>query len=139
MYLLDTDTLTYLQAGHQSLIERISRIKEDEIGTTIISSIEMLRERFDFILKAATGAELLRAQYWLDKTEKMLKEIIVIPFDQEAVDYFERLRQHSTYRKIGRADLLIAASTLAKQATLVTRNLKHFRQIPNLQIENWID
>src|SRR5215813_7270642 len=134
MYLLDTDTLTYLQAGHQPLIERIGKVKENEMGTTIISSIELLRGRFDFLLKAATGAELLRAQHWLDKTENMLKEILVLPFDQEAADYFERLRHISSYRKIGRADLLIAAITLAKQATLVTRNLKHFRQIANLKI-----
>jgi len=24
-------------------------------------------------------------------------------------------------------------------ATLVTRNLKHFRQVPNLKVENWVD
>ena len=40
---------------------------------------------------------------------------------------------------MGRADLLIAAITLANRATLVTRNLKDFRQVPGLQIENWAD
>ncbi len=26
-----------------------------------------------------------------------------------------------------------------KSATLVTRNLRHFKQIPGLKVENWVD
>ncbi len=46
---------------------------------------------------------------------------------------------HILVEKIGRADLLIAAITLAREATLVTRNVKHFRQVPGLKVENWVD
>jgi tRNA(fMet)-specific endonuclease VapC len=42
-------------------------------------------------------------------------------------------------RKIGRADLLIAAISLANRATVVSRNLKDFRQVPGLRVENWAD
>ena len=52
---------------------------------------------------------------------------------------FDRLRQSRKLKKIGRADLLIAAITLANRATLVSRNLKDFRQVPGLQVENWAD
>jgi predicted nucleic acid-binding protein len=34
---------------------------------------------------------------------------------------------------------LIAAITRASDATLVTRNLRHFRRIPGLRVENWAD
>ena len=34
---------------------------------------------------------------------------------------------------------LIASITLARRATLVTRNLRHFRQIPELKTVNWVD
>ena len=40
---------------------------------------------------------------------------------------------------MGRADLLIASIVLARQAILVTRNLRHFRQVPGLAIVNWVD
>jgi tRNA(fMet)-specific endonuclease VapC len=45
----------------------------------------------------------------------------------------------SNLRKIGRADLLIASVTLANRATLVTRNTRHFKQVPGLRVENWVD
>ena len=52
---------------------------------------------------------------------------------------FDRLRQNKKLKKIGRADLLIADLTVANGATLVTRNLNDFRQVPGLPVENWID
>jgi tRNA(fMet)-specific endonuclease VapC len=49
------------------------------------------------------------------------------------------LLQNKKVKKIGRADLLIAAFAMANRAVLVTRNLKDFRQVPGLRIENWAD
>ena len=63
----------------------------------------------------------------------------ILPLTEEAATEFERLRQTKKLKKIGRADLLIAAITMANNATLITRNLKDFRQVPGLLIENWAD
>lgn len=63
----------------------------------------------------------------------------VILIDPDAANQFDRLQGISKFRKIGRADLLIASIVLADQATLVTRNLRHFRQITHLFLENWVD
>ena len=52
---------------------------------------------------------------------------------------FDRLGQIKRLKKTGRADSLIGYITLAHRATLVTRNDDHFRQIPVLKIENWVD
>jgi predicted nucleic acid-binding protein len=41
--------------------------------------------------------------------------------------------------KILDTDILSAAITLASRAVLVTRNLKDFRQVARLRIENWAD
>jgi tRNA(fMet)-specific endonuclease VapC len=59
--------------------------------------------------------------------------------DTAAVEQFDRLRKMSKMRKIGRADLLIASIALTHRATLVTRNVRHFRQFPGLKVENWVD
>lgn len=69
----------------------------------------------------------------------MLRQITVLSINEAAADQFDRLRQIKRLRKIGRADLLIAAIALAHGATMVTRNVKHFSQIPGLRVENWLD
>jgi tRNA(fMet)-specific endonuclease VapC len=139
MHLLDTDTLTHLHAGHPQVIAQLRVVDDPVVGTTIITKSELLRGRIDFLLKAATGAELLRAQQWFTRTEELLAQILIVPFDETAATEFDRLHVNKAYRKIGRADLLIASIVLANRATLVTRNVRHFRQIHGITVINWID
>jgi tRNA(fMet)-specific endonuclease VapC len=71
--------------------------------------------------------------------DRALAGFEIVPFDASASAEFDRLRSDKKLKKIGRADLLIACIALAHQATLVTRNLKHFEQVPGLRLENWAD
>ena len=139
MHILDTDTLSRLHAGEVRIQEHKERFDPAEVVTTVITRIEILRGRFEFVLKATDGAQLRKAQDWLRRSEELLSRIAIVPLDATAADQFDNLRQNKKLKKIGRADLLIAAVTLAHGATLVTRNLKHFRQVPGLQVENWAD
>jgi tRNA(fMet)-specific endonuclease VapC len=92
------------------------------------------------LLKAAHGAELLRAQQWLDLAANNLAGIPnVLTIDDRVASEFDRLRPNKKLKKIGRADLFIAAITLANGATLVTRNLRDFQLVAGLRIENWAD
>jgi tRNA(fMet)-specific endonuclease VapC len=139
MHLLDTDTLTHLHAGHPHVMAALRSVEDPVVGTTIITKSELLRGRMDFLQKAATGAELLRAQQWFTRTEELLAQILIVPFDETAAIEFDQLRINKAYRKIGRADILIASIALANRATLVTRNVRHFRQIHGLTVVNWVD
>jgi tRNA(fMet)-specific endonuclease VapC len=139
MYLLDTDTLTHLYAGNTNVIARLNAVENSAVGITIITKAEMLRGRIEYLIKAETDESLLRAQELLFRTEELLAELLIVPITQSAADEFERLRVVSKLRKIGRADLLIASISLANRATLVTRNIRHFQQIPGLRVVNWVD
>src|SRR6266851_2946678 len=139
MYALDTDTLSRLHAGDRRLEARRGRLDPAELATTAVTRIEILQGRFDFVLKASDGQQLLRALAWLTRSEDLLRQITVLSIDEAAAAQFDRLRQIKKLRRIGRADLLIAAIALAHGATVVTRNLKHFSQIPGLRVENWLD
>lgn len=139
MHILDTDTLTHLYAGNQSVINRLKNLEDPDVCATIITKIELLRGRFDFLLKADTTKDLIRAQQWLYRTEELLSQIVIVPLDEAALVQFDRLRIKKKFRKIGRADLLIASIALAHRATIVTRNVRHFRQVPNLNLVNWVD
>jgi tRNA(fMet)-specific endonuclease VapC len=139
MHLLDTDTLTHLWAGNPKVVERLRTVEDRDIGITIITKVEVLRGRIDYLLKAETGVELLKAQELLFRTEELLNKLLIVPMNQVAVEQFERLRVTPKLRKIGRADLLIASIALANRAILVTRNIRHFRQIPGVRVVNWVD
>ena len=139
MIVFDTDTLTFFFRNHPRVLARL-RESSEEIAITVISRVESLQGRFDTLLKAADGAELRRGQERLDELDRDLARIpLVLPIDAAAAAEFDRLRENRRLRRIGRADLLIACIALANRATLVTRNLRHFRQVPGLQVENWAD
>jgi tRNA(fMet)-specific endonuclease VapC len=139
MYLLDTDTLTDLHAGNTNVINRLESLQYEEVAITIVTKVEILRGRIDYLLKAFSGRYLLKAQELFYRSETLLNQLPVILIDPDAANQFDRLQGISKFRKIGRSDLLIASIALANQATLVTRNLRHFRQIPHLFLENWVD
>ena len=139
MHILDTDTLTHLQKGNEKVRERLSEANDFEFAITIITKAEILRGRIEFLLKANDANALERAQRFLIESENLLAQIPIIGFDDNSLTKFDEFRQNSKFRKIGRADLLIASICLVNRAVLVTRNVKHFSQFPNLTIENWIE
>jgi tRNA(fMet)-specific endonuclease VapC len=58
MYLLDMDTLTHLYSDNAQVVLHLYELADAQAGITVVSKIEMLRGRFDFLLKAAAGADL---------------------------------------------------------------------------------
>lgn len=139
MYLLDTDILSLVQSGHERVLSRRQSVPGNLIATTIITRLEIVRGRIDAVLKSADAEHALKAQKRLLIAEQRLRIIRVINLNAEAAAEFERLRSISKLKKIGIADLMIAAITLTQKAILVTRNVRHFEQVPGLRIENWAD
>ena len=125
MILLDTDILSLLLMGHSKVIASL-RQAEADVGITVITKIEILRGRYDSLLKASDGIQLQRAHARLDQIEAELRRWRVIGVNQAVAAEFDRLGQIRSLKQIGRADLLIAAIALSLRATLVTRNLRHF-------------
>jgi len=58
-----------------------------------------------------------------------------LPFDDKAVYHFQNLRYLQT--RLGLRDVRIASIALAVNGVLVTANVRHFRQVPGLAIEDW--
>jgi tRNA(fMet)-specific endonuclease VapC len=139
MYILDTNVLTALHIGNPKIINAIQKIGNERVAITVVTKVEMLRGRIDFLLKAENAFSLRRAQALLTETEERLNAIETLPFDDDAIAQFEQLITNSAMRKAGRADLLIASIVLSQQATLVTRNRKDFQRFPNLRLVNWFD
>jgi tRNA(fMet)-specific endonuclease VapC len=138
MFVLDTDTLSDLFRGHEKILARLSAVPDNRVvATSVISRIEVLEGRFASIKKAANRDELLIAVERLDAAEQRLDSLDVLPITKAVADQFEKHRVNKKLKKIGRADLLIACVALANDATLVTRNIRDFANIPGLKVENW--
>lgn len=138
MILLDTDAFSLHQYGHERFMKRFREASAAPV-ISLITQIEALNGRHDSLVKAEDGAQLLRAQQGLGHTMKHLALFQIVPLDAAAAAEFDRLRQSKGLKKIGRRDLLIACIALANRARLVSRNLKDFRKVSGLQVENWAD
>lgn len=66
---------------------------------------------------------------------KRYSNICVLDFDEKAANEFQHLR--SLKIRVGTMDLKIASIAIVNNATLLSRNLRDFEQIPNLKVEDW--
>ncbi|MEO0014345.1 MAG: hypothetical protein RLZZ535_2734 [Cyanobacteriota bacterium] len=71
----------------------------------------------------------------------IFKKITIINFARDAEACYNNLRQNNRNlaKKKLEKDLRIASIALMQNAIIVTRNYKDFSQVPNLQLDNWID
>ena len=72
--------------------------------------------------------------------ETLLPELPILPFDAAAARRYGELRAELERRgtPIGDADTHVAAIALSRGLTVVTGNERHFRQVPGLEIVNWL-
>ncbi len=70
---------------------------------------------------------------------QLLRPMQLLPFNSECAAHAARIRValEAAGTPIGPHDTLIAATALAHQATIVTRNVREFSRVPGLQWLNW--
>jgi tRNA(fMet)-specific endonuclease VapC len=130
MYCLDTNTcVDWLKAREPSLLARARAVPISELRIPSMVRAELLY-----------GAELCR-QPALERREILafLDHLGTLPFDDAAAAHYAQLRAdlHRRGLMIGANDLVIAATALAHQAVLVTRNRREFSRVRGLLIEDW--
>lgn len=63
----------------------------------------------------------------------------VIPFDADAAVHFGQVRAElaKAGKAVGPYDLMIAGHARSQGLILVTNNLREFKRVPGLRVENW--
>jgi tRNA(fMet)-specific endonuclease VapC len=86
--------------------------------------------------KLRTGSELLLERL----QERLLPNLPVLPFEEAAARRYGEVRAELERQgtPLGDADLRIGAIALARGFTVVTGNVRHFRRISQLPVENWL-
>jgi tRNA(fMet)-specific endonuclease VapC len=139
MVILDTDLVTLLEKQNSSAgaraRERLRALQPDEITTSIITYEEQMRGWLSYLARAKNLAGQVDAYRRLSRHIEYYSRIRVHPFTELAAVEYQTLRNQRL--RIGTMDLKIAAIALSLRGILLSRNLKDFRQIPNLDVQDW--
>ena len=138
MIVLDTDVLSIVQRrggpDYDKLLRRLDVVM-DEIVVSIISFEEQMRGWLAFIANARSIIEQPRAYGKLLALVDDFSSRPILDFDLPCAVEFESLLRQKI--RIGTMDLKIAATAIANNALLISRNLVDFRKVPGLKVEDW--
>jgi tRNA(fMet)-specific endonuclease VapC len=129
-YLIDTNICIYIMNKRPSdVIQKFKQFDPGEIG---ISTITVSELQYGVAKSAHRKKNQLRLNEFLTPLE-------VLPYNEIAARTYGDIRFHleKNGNPIGPLDLLIAAHALSQNLIVVTNNVKEFKKIKNLKIEDW--
>lgn len=135
LYVLDTDIVTLFQNGDPQVLQRVLSHSTAQLATTVISVEEELSGWYTRPRKVRKRDQLAAVYQRLAQAIPFSARFQILTFTEQAIIRYEQLR--STYRRLGKHDLQIAAIALEQSAILVTRNSRDFKQVAGLVIEDW--
>ena len=126
LYLIDTDWTIHHLNGNKQIINKVLSLSKDGVAISVIS----LAELYEGVYYSTnpSGDEKVLAEF--------LSSVPVLEVDEEICKIFGKER--GRLRRMGRVgldlDLLIAATCLRWDMTLLTNNRKHYELVNGLKI-----
>jgi tRNA(fMet)-specific endonuclease VapC len=126
LYLIDTDWIVDSLHGQRQAAQTLIELAPEGLAVSYI-----------------TYAELYQGAHYAsdpDNSLRVLDEFIegveLVPLNLEIMQRFAIIRGHLQQQgtPIGEMDLLIAATALNHDLTIVTRNRRHFERVPDLKL-----
>ena len=129
MFLLDTDTCIYALKQNRDVLQQLLSRSRDEVFFSVITEAELRTGA----AKSSSPVMTLRL------VENFLRPLTIIEFtSQDAIHYAQvRARLENAGTPIGPLDTLIAAQAVGRKLTLVSNNVREFRRVSGLHVENW--
>jgi tRNA(fMet)-specific endonuclease VapC len=128
-YCLDSDTLIYFLNDRHGIAARLSGVSVAQLHVSVVSVAEVL-----------TGFEKAPGQAREEQRfQEFLAAVKMLPFDLEDARAAAKVRAilERVGLKIGAYDVQIAGQALHRGLTLVTHNIRHFKRVPGLAVEDW--
>ncbi|HEY3966002.1 MAG TPA: type II toxin-antitoxin system VapC family toxin [Planctomycetaceae bacterium] len=141
MILLDTDHITVLRYVDDPRSLRLKNrlliaIETDDVATTIITVEEQMR---GWLTRLHAERNIRQQIFWYEKLFSLLgffQSWNIALIDDSSVRQFLKLRDQRI--RIGTQDLKIASIALARDALLLSANLRDFTKVPGLRVEDWL-
>ena len=111
----------------------IKRLRGKSVGQVGVSAVTVAELQYG--AAKSTRPELARSAL-----SEFLLALEVAPFDEAACARYGMVRAklEAAGKPIGPLDTLIAAHALSLGVVLVTNNLREFRRVPGLTVEDWL-
>ena len=128
--MLDTNICIYIiKQKPRSVLERFAAFPVGDLGISVITLAELE-------YGASKSSEPDRNR---EALEQFVSPLEIAVLDRLATSVYGRIRAllEKRGRPIGSMDLLIAAHALSLNVRLVTNNMREFKRVPGLRVENW--
>jgi tRNA(fMet)-specific endonuclease VapC len=139
MFLLDTDHISIVQLQTQPefsrLAQRLAQQPRSVVYWSIVSFHEQTLGAHAYVNRARMAQGVLVGYEMFRRTLTQYAAGQVLPFDAAAAATFDTLKAQRV--RIGTMDLRIASIALSRGMTVLTRNVRDFRQAPGLNVEDW--
>jgi tRNA(fMet)-specific endonuclease VapC len=129
-YLLDSNICIHYFRGKFGVIDKL---KQAGLGNCAISEITLAELVF-----GAENSE--NPQKNLDIIDQFTSQISILPIlDSIPLYGKEKVRLRKNGAMISDFDLLIGCTSVEKNLVMVTENIREFKRITGIRIENWIN
>ena len=129
--LLDTNTCIYfLNRASEKVVQQFKELSPSQIKLPSITVAELYYGAEKSKFKAKNR----------EKVKRFVSTFEIVSFDEKACTAYAKIR-HSLERSgtpVGPMDLLIASIGLAHNFTVVTNNIKEFKRVKGLKLQNWV-
>lgn len=129
-YLLDTNIVIYVLKRRPIKVLEIFNKNASRMAISTITLSELIY-----------GAEKSsHVDKNLEAVDDFVSHLEILPYEAKASQQYGQIKA-TLERKgqiIGENDIHIAAHAVSQGLILVTNNLKEFKRIPNLALENWV-
>jgi predicted nucleic acid-binding protein len=128
-FLLDTDTCSAHLKGDSRVFTRLIQ-HSGGLHVSVLSLCEL----YSWVLRRNAP------QRRLESLEQMISDMRVVEVDATVARNGGELRADMLDRgkPIATVDLLIAATAITHDLTVVTHNVKHFADVPGLRVQDWL-
>ena len=125
-YLLDADWIIQVLAGRREAVVAHKRINPEEIATSYITIGEIYDVAFSYA----------NPQAHLQTFRQFLAPFPVLDLNEPIMERFAEIRSYLRRRGelISDFDILIGATAISYDLTVLTYNKRHFKRIPELKL-----
>lgn len=129
-YLLDTNMVIYVLKRRPIKVLEVFNKNASRMAISSITLSELMY-----------GAEKSQqVDINLEAVEEFVSHLEVLSYDAKASQHYGQIKAKLEKKGqiIGENDIHIAAHAISQGLTLVTNNLKGFKRVPHLALENWV-